>query len=164
MEEILDRNIEEEIRLMMDKTNTVLVSKGVKEIDSNDEFMKSELNCEYYAAYTIQKQNCIELRLGFSSDGVNIGINEYSEVFSFSFEEIESHSELYVETMSNLFFCPIIIKNCRFGLNFFYVRQPNGQQKLIRKLYIGVMSLVFPFLSIHPTGCITTECKPLYSF
>jgi len=62
-----------EIQFMIEETNRVLVSGGIKPIQENEDFVEGELSYERYAVFTTVKNEneCIELRLEFGSGGVD---------------------------------------------------------------------------------------------
>lgn len=157
----VDKNFNNRIQLMIEKTNHLLTFNGIKMIQENDDFSEDELSHEDYVVYTIRNNTSVELRLAFSSGGVDIGINEFYEVHSLAYEEVISDSGQYAEYLSDLFFKAIVIEKCR-SMTFYYVRDDNKQSRLIRKVRFGILGVLFPFLPSIPTGCSTVEHSPIY--
>jgi hypothetical protein len=161
--ENMSENLNSEIQLMLEKANHILASNGINKIQENKDFIKGELSHEDYAVYTIEKNGSIRLRLEFSKAGVEIGINDFYEVHSLGYEEIANGSHWYEEYLNELFFDSVIVKKCYFDLWLYYVKNPIGEIKLIRKVRFGCLNLLFAFVPILPIGCRSLEYRPLYN-
>jgi hypothetical protein len=150
------------IQFMIDKTNHVLTSHGLKKIQENADFVEDESSHDDYVVFILQKEGSIAFRLAFSDAGVDIGINESYEVHSLAYEEIARDSGRYEEYLIDLFFKSIIVEKCSFGLRCYYAKDASKQIKLIRKIHYGIVGLIFPFLPACRIGCNSIEYKPMY--
>ena len=74
----------DKIDFFIGKVNDVLASQDIRWIEENDDFVEDEFSHENYVVYTIKKPNAAEIRLVFTNDGVEIGINEFYEMMYFS--------------------------------------------------------------------------------
>lgn len=143
----------DKIDFFIGKVNDVLASQDIRWIEENDDFVEDEFSHENYVVYTIKKPNAAEIRLVFTNDGVEIGINEFYEMMYFSYEHILDNQRFCDKWFADLFFCAIVIKSCLFGFNFLYVKNSNGNLALIRKFYFGCVAvLLWPLASLH-LGC-----------
>ncbi|WP_123580733.1 hypothetical protein [Abditibacterium utsteinense] len=152
-----------EIQWMIEKANHILISNGINRIQENEDFIQDEFSFEHYVVYTIEKSECIRLRLQFDKTGIDIGINDFHEVHSLGYEEIVNDSYLYEQYLDELFFNSVIIKKCHFGLWLYYVENSNKEIKLVRKVRFGCLNLLFMFIPIFPVGCESLEFRPLYT-
>ena len=160
----MSENPNPEVQLMIGKANHILISNGIKKIEENEDFIKDEFSHENHVVYTIQKNGneCIKLRLEFSTAGVDIGINEFYEVHSLGYDEIANGLHHYEEYLNELFFKSVIVKKCYFGLWSYYVKNQDGEIKLIRKVRFGCLNLLFAFVPVFPIACHSVEYRPLY--
>jgi hypothetical protein len=150
----------EEIRLSIEKINHFLTSHGIRRIDQNPEFVLIEISHEDYALYRVSREGCIELSLEFSIWGLVVGTSDFSEFYELSQSDILNDYALYEHCLSNLFLYPIVIKKCRFGFNFFYVKNSGGELVLIGKRGTNLVSMLLWPLERFPMDCKSFEYRP----
>ena len=160
--EIMHTKHNDKIDFLIGKVSDVLVSKGVSPVEENEDFVEDEMSHENYAVYKIANPNAAELRFAFDDNGLEVGINWFYEIIYFTYEEFFDDSPFVRKWLSDLFFRPIVTKECWFGFNFYYIKDSDNKLRLIRKLYYGCAFILFwPLAPLH-LGCKTVEHSPVY--
>jgi hypothetical protein len=150
------------IDLLIQITDRFLSDNGLGILCENNDFIAGELNYSDYKYFAIAKKDTIKLRFEFTSDGVEIGVNEHDGLFFFSYENIYSDSPLYQQYLYMLLFGSIVVQKC-LGCSTIFHLKADGELQRIERMYEGVLSILFLPISLIPIFYTTHQYIPIYN-
>lgn len=158
----MNKSFTTNVRFLLDSTNAALSQKGISSIGENPIFISSELNHSAHAEFVASSQGSVELRLVLNDYGIQVGVEEFYELYSWSIEDVKNKTEEYKSFLNYIFFSKIEIKRCALGFNYIYVF--NGHERVeYGKPFDGCFPLLLFPLSYTPLGCKVSQYNAVFT-
>jgi len=147
-------------QFLLNCTDEFLTKIDVPKMEDNPHFHPSEFNHEDHMEFKAFSENSVVLTIKFNDYGVEFGMEELDEVYSWSFDDVKCHRSDYDEILNNLILCEIKIKRCAIGFNYIFIKK-EGLWLEYGRPFNGLIALMMFPLSYIPFDCKETEYQPL---
>lgn len=160
-------NIDAKIAIMLGKIGSFLISRGVSRDSIEQVFTINALSHHSWVEYIVHSEHSAKIRLSLTNLGVEFGIEEFTEFFFFSFDDVSRENSEYKSIIEYIFFNNILIKRCPLGFNYIYFIVEN-KYLLKGRHFDGFFPIIlFPLTlitSITPLcGCKRSEYRSVFS-
>jgi len=160
---------EVEVLKKLQLVNSVLNKLGVRGIaDTPCVALNESRNFPNYVEYSMRRDGAVRIDLAISSDGMQVGIDDMTEVFDWSDKQVSEETNAVAEVLEMVFSSAIEIKRC--GSNYRRIRFLGEGGKCLRTckyvsgFFLPISCRVYQYAPLLPKGGASVSGRRLADF